>query len=214
MDMFYGIQKTTLVDYPNVIAATLFTGGCNFRCPWCHNPDLVYPERLKNLVPLDEDDVLGFLARRRNQLEGVCITGGEPTLWGERLLTFLARVKALGYRVKVDTNGSHPEWIEEALKKNVVDFFAMDIKNTFQEYAVTVGLRELDIHLLRRSIECIQQSGKDYLFRTTVLPGMDREIMRDFVLSLGVDLSHYVFQEYREPVRPARNGEERLLVSL
>ncbi|MCX7881612.1 MAG: anaerobic ribonucleoside-triphosphate reductase activating protein [Brevinematales bacterium] len=193
--MWYGIQRTTFVDFPGKIAATLFTGGCNFRCPWCHNQDLVYPHRLSQLPQLDEEEIKHFLIRRKHLLEGICITGGEPTLWGERLLNFLAWAKSIGYETKVDTNGSHPEWVEEALKEDVVDFFAMDIKHPWETYHHAIG-RDYDIHLLKKTISLITQSGKPHQFRTTLIPGLSRKTMLTFAQEMNIDL---VFQPYRDP---------------
>ncbi len=194
--MFYGLQKTTLVDFPGRIAATLFTGGCNFRCPWCHNKDLVYPERLRLLPPLPEEDIKAFLLQRKHQLDGICVTGGEPTLWGERLIEFLLWAKSQGYETKVDTNGSHPEWIKIALQKGAVDFFAMDIKETWENYGEAIGLISYDTETLRESIRLIQTSGKPHQFRTTLIPGISRERMELLTRELEISL---VFQEYRDP---------------
>ncbi|URA09176.1 anaerobic ribonucleoside-triphosphate reductase activating protein [Thermospira aquatica] len=208
--MFYGLQKTTLVDFPGRIAATLFTGGCNFRCPWCHNKDLVYPERLGLLSPLPEDDIKAFLLQRKDQLDGICVTGGEPTLWGDRLIEFLLWAKSLGYETKIDTNGSHPEWIERALKEKAVDFFAMDIKQTWESYREAIGLPSCDISLLKKSIKLIQASGKPHQFRTTLIPGISPKSMEKLTQELGISL---VFQEYRDPTiyEKAINREENAL---
>lgn len=193
--MFYGLQKTTFVDFPGKIAATLFTGGCNFRCPWCHNQDLVYPEKLQSLSPLDEEDIKSFLKKRTHLLEGICITGGEPTLWGERLLDFLGWAKSIGYATKVDSNGSHPEWIREAIQQNVVDFFAMDIKHLWSDYTQAIGVR-FDTEVLKTSIELLKTSGKPHQFRTTLIPGLHPPHMRKQAEELGIEI---VFQEYRAP---------------
>ncbi|MFN4217347.1 MAG: anaerobic ribonucleoside-triphosphate reductase activating protein [Brevinematales bacterium] len=205
--MFYGIQKTTFVDFPEKIAATLFTGGCNFRCPWCHNHDLVHPERLARLSPLDEEEIKAFLVKRRHNLEGVCITGGEPTLWGERLLSFFSWVKSLGYATKVDTNGSNPEWVEMAIKEDVVDFFAMDIKHPWESYHEAIGVN-YDIERLKKTISLIKESGKHHQFRTTLIPGLSREKILAMAKEMDIEIT---FQTYRDPFLWA--GHESLLLA-
>ena len=135
-----GMQKLSLLDYPGVVACTLFTPGCNFRCPWCHNAGLVLPERLPKDAPAPED-VLDFLKKRKGVLDGVCITGGEPLLHPE-IPDFIRRVKDLGYRVKLDTNGSFPKRLRQLAEEKLVDYVAMDIKNGPAYYAETAGVKK------------------------------------------------------------------------
>lgn len=160
-----GIQKLTLLDYPEHMACTLFVPGCNFRCPFCHNSELLgdSPEFY------DEREIMDFLKKRSGVLEGVCVTGGEPTLYTD-LERFLGEIKALGYLVKLDTNGYKPEKIQALLDAGLVDYIAMDVKNSPERYAETVGLDpyKLDMSAIERSIEIIMSSGTDYEFRTTV----------------------------------------------
>lgn len=165
-----GMQKLTLLDFPGVVACTLFTAGCNFRCPWCHNAGLVLPEEASDRL-LESGEVLSFLEKRKGVLDGVCVTGGEPLLHAE-LPDFLKRVKDLGYRVKLDTNGSFPERLEALVRDNLVDRVAMDIKNGPSRYAETVGLRNLDLSAVTSSKDFLLSDAVDYEFRTTVVRGL------------------------------------------
>ena len=165
-----GIQKLTLLDYPGVVACTVFTAGCNFRCPFCHNAMLVLPEQIDDECLTDEE-VFGFLKKRRGVLDGVAVTGGEPLLHAD-MPEFLARVKDLGYKIKLDTNGSNPELLSEIVKNKLVDRVAMDIKNAPDEYARTIGLKSFDIAPVERSKEMLLRGDIDYEFRTTVVKGI------------------------------------------
>ena len=168
-----GMQKLTLLDFPGVVACTLFTAGCNFRCPWCHNAGLVLPEEMADGL-LDSGEVLSFLEKRKGVLDGVCVTGGEPLLHAE-LPDFLKRVKDLGYRVKLDTNGSFPERLEALVREKLADRVAMDIKNGPSRYAETVGLRNLDLSAVTASKDFLLSDAVDYEFRTTVVRGLHTE---------------------------------------
>lgn len=165
-----GIQKLTLLDYPGVVACTVFTAGCNFRCPFCHNAMLVLPEQIDDEC-LTDDEVFGFLKKRRGVLDGVAVTGGEPLLHAD-MPEFFARVKELGYKIKLDTNGSNPELLSEIVKNKLVDRVAMDIKNAPEEYARTIGLKSFDIAPVERSKEMLLRGDIDYEFRTTVVKGI------------------------------------------
>ena len=165
-----GIQKLTLLDYPGVVACTVFTAGCNFRCPFCHNAMLVLPEQIDDEC-LTDDEVFGFLKKRRGVLDGVAVTGGEPLLHAD-MPEFLARVKELGYKIKLDTNGSNPELLSEIVKNKLVDRVAMDIKNAPEEYARTIGLKSFDIAPVERSKDMLLRGDIDYEFRTTVVKGI------------------------------------------
>jgi pyruvate formate lyase activating enzyme len=168
-----GMQKLTLLDFPGVVACTLFTAGCNFRCPWCHNAGLVLPEEASDRL-LESGEVLSFLEKRKGVLDGVCVTGGEPLLHAE-LPDFLKRVKDLGYRVKLDTNGSFPERLEALVREKLADRVAMDIKNGPSRYAETVGLRNLDLSAVTASKDFLLSDAVDYEFRTTVVRGLHTE---------------------------------------
>ena len=160
-----GIQKLTLLDYPEHTACTLFVPGCNFKCPFCHNSELLQ----SGVEFYDEAEIFAFLQKRRGVLEGVCVTGGEPTLYTD-LDRFLGKIKDLGFNVKLDTNGFLPDRLKALLIEGLVDYVAMDIKNSPERYAETVGLdpARFDITPIEQSIDIIMNSGVDYEFRTTV----------------------------------------------
>ena len=162
----FGFNKTTLLDFPEHVACTVFTGGCNFRCHFCQNGDLVLHGG--SLPVLDEEEVFGVLRKRKGILTGVCVTGGEPTLQRD-LDVFLSRVKELGYLVKLDSNGYRPEVLQSLCERGLVDYFAMDIKSSPENYARTAGVKELDMGLIRESVDFIRSCGLDYEFRTTVV---------------------------------------------
>ncbi|MDO4733506.1 MAG: anaerobic ribonucleoside-triphosphate reductase activating protein [Bacillota bacterium] len=164
----YGLQKLTLLDYPGQVACTLFTGGCNFRCPFCHNSPLVLENAQSSPIPLQE--VESFLQKRRKLLDGVCISGGEPLLQSG-LEDFLSYIKSLGYKIKLDTNGSLPARLEALLSAGLLDFVAMDIKNALPHYAETIGLPLVDIAAIQRSISLLRECGLPHEFRTTIVKG-------------------------------------------
>lgn len=162
----FGFQKLSLLDYPQKIACTIFTGGCNFRCPFCHNSDLVFlPE---NMPEVDEDELFSYLRKRKGILEGVCISGGEPLLNPE-LNPFLSKIKSLGYPIKLDTNGSNPTKLKELVELNLIDYVAMDVKNTPQKYAETTGIPNIDIQPILESIQYLKEGNIPYEFRTTIV---------------------------------------------
>lgn len=197
--MFKGIQKVTLVDFPGEIAATLFTAGCNFRCPWCQNWDLVVPESFEKIPDLPLNEVKDFLTKRKGKLDGVCITGGEPLLWADELIDFYSWCKKTGYKTKLDTNGYLPEVLESILDKNLLDYVAMDVKNTFEKYPKTVGVPEMDVENIKKSISILKASGVPHQFRTTVVDGLvDQSEMEALAKELRIEL---VFQKYRTPGR-------------
>ena len=164
-----GLQKLTLLDYPGKVACTVFTGGCNFRCPFCHNAGLVLPERLAQDTTMD--DVLSFLRKRVGILEGVAVTGGEPLLHKDTE-DFLRAVKDMGFLVKLDTNGSFPDRLEAILSKGLADRVAMDVKNSPDEYAKTTGLLQPDLAAVTRSRDLLLSGTVEYEFRTTVVKGL------------------------------------------
>lgn len=165
----HGLQKTTLLDYPGCVAATVFTGGCNFRCPFCHNGNLVLEPEREPVI--GEDEVLSFLKKRKGILEGVCITGGEPTLQPD-LPDFIEKVRKLGYRVKLDTNGYRPHILKRLLEEGLLDYVAMDIKGDLTNYERVTGCRGLDLDRIRESIAILKGCGILYEFRTTVVRGL------------------------------------------
>lgn len=170
-----GLNKTTLLDYPGCVAATVFTGGCNFRCPFCHNGTLVLEPLSQQLYT--EKEILDFLEKRKNVLKGVCITGGEPTIQAD-LPDFLLKLKNMGYQVKLDTNGYHPDVLEKLLDKKLLDYVAMDIKNCREKYAVTAGMCNDEVFDLKRindSVRMLKESSVLYEFRTTVVKEFHRK---------------------------------------
>ncbi len=163
--IFGGFQKLTLLDFPGVLACTLFTKGCNFLCPFCHNAPLV--NRLEEAASFSEEEIFAYLQKRQGLLEGVCITGGEPLLHTE-LPVFIRKVKALGYRVKLDTNGSFPERLKFLAEEGLLDYVAMDIKNSFEKYPITAGSSQLKQDDIEASIDFLLRGTIPYEFRTTV----------------------------------------------
>ena len=169
-----GLQKLTLLDFPSKIACTVFLGGCNFRCPFCHNASLVITERLKNEEYISEEEFFSFLKKRQGILEGVCVSGGEPTLQGE-LIEFLRKIKDMGFLVKLDTNGYRPEVLKAALEAGVVDYVAMDIKSSKEGYARATGLQNIDISKIEESASFLMEKHVPFEFRTTVVSGLVSE---------------------------------------
>ena len=161
-----GLQKLTLLDFPGKVACTLFTKGCNMRCPFCHNASLVV--RANEQKPYDNGELLEFLKKRHGLLDGVAITGGEPTLW-QGLYDFISEVKKIGYEVKLDTNGTRPEILKKLVNDGLVDYVAMDIKNCREKYGLTVGFDEnYDLSPIDESIGFLMSGKVDFEFRTTV----------------------------------------------
>ncbi len=164
--IFGGFQKLTLLDFPGAVACTLFTKGCNFLCPFCHNAPLV--NKPEEAAAFSEEEILSFLKKRIGVLEGVCITGGEPLLQPE-LPAFIRKVKALGYRVKLDTNGSFPARLRALTEEGLLDYVAMDIKNSRDKYAATAGCEKLLPADIEESIDFLLSGAVPYEFRTTVV---------------------------------------------
>jgi pyruvate formate lyase activating enzyme len=156
------------------MAATVFTGGCNLRCPFCHNASLVLRDRVRESAVIEESEFFAFLEKRRRMLEGVCVSGGEPTLMPD-ILPFLSKIKELGYSVKLDTNGSRPDVLRAAIEQELVDYVAMDIKNSKEKYAMTVGLDGFDISPVCESIKILLKGKVGFEFRTTVVPSFHTE---------------------------------------
>ncbi|MBP1529614.1 MAG: anaerobic ribonucleoside-triphosphate reductase activating protein [Erysipelotrichaceae bacterium] len=163
---FYGLQKLTLLDYPGNMAATVFTGGCNFRCPFCHNRSLVFLN--ENDSEIANEDIFDFLKSRNKILDGICITGGEPLLH-KGITAFIKRVRDLGLKVKLDTNGSNFEALRRLIDEKLVDYVAMDIKNSPEKYAMTIGLENYDLSEIEKSKNYLLENHVDYEFRTTIV---------------------------------------------
>lgn len=191
-----GYQKLTLIDYPGKIATTVFTVGCSFQCPFCHNPELVLGSQLSVRSNNLEKDFFEFLEKRKERLEGVCITGGEPTIQKD-LLDFIKKIKKIGYSVKLDTNGSRPDILRKIIKERLVDFIAMDIKDQPKKYKKTTG-GKADIERIKLSISMIMNSGITYEFRTTAVPGIHKESDFDEIAGWIKGSMAYYLQAYRE----------------
>ncbi|MBU3941818.1 MAG: anaerobic ribonucleoside-triphosphate reductase activating protein, partial [Nanoarchaeota archaeon] len=180
-----GLQKLTLIDYPDKIACTIFLFGCNFRCGFCHNPELVLSDKPKK--EYKEKKILDFLRQRKKYLDAICITGGEPLINFD-LPELLKKIKGLGFLVKLDTNGSNPKRLKELISKKLVDYIAMDIKADKDNYNVLAEVK-IDINQIEESIKLIINSGLDYEFRTTVIKGYhDAEKLRkigEWISSFG-----------------------------
>jgi pyruvate formate lyase activating enzyme len=191
----HGFNKTTLLDYPGHIGATIFLGGCNFRCPFCHNASLVLTPA--NQPTLPEEEIFKTLNKRKGILEGVCITGGEPTLYPD-LIPFIQRIKDMGYLIKLDTNGYNPTTIQELLNKQLIDYIAMDIKNSKEKYNISTGLGGLDTSRITESISLLLTSDIEYEFRTTVV--REHHTKEDFI-SIGKWIQNakaYYLQPYKD----------------
>lgn len=169
-----GFQKTTLLDYPGHLASVIFTGGCNFRCPFCHNRELLAMDVKAAFTP---EEILGVLKKRAGVLEGVCITGGEPLLQ-EDLEDFIRDIRKLGLEIKLDTNGTLPKKLMKLGEEGLLDYVAMDIKNAPEKYGITAGCPGMDLEKVRESVAWLKQWGKDYEFRTTVVKELHEE--KDF----------------------------------
>ena len=187
-----GLQKVSLMEYPGKISAIAFTQGCNFRCPYCHNPELVDPDLYGEC--LSEEEVVSFLERRKGKLEAVTITGGEPTIYHD-LIDFIKCVRKIGYLIKLDTNGSYPEVLEQLIRSRLVDYIAMDMKGPLHKYKM-VTKSKIDVDKIRQSIEMIMKSGVPYEFRTTIPKSLLQE---DDLLEMGKILrnaSCYILQQF------------------
>ena len=173
-----GFQKVSLIDYPGKICAIVFTQGCNFRCSYCHNPQLVKPELYTSPIP--EEEILSHLTKRKGKLDGVEVTGGEPLIQPD-LPDLLTRIKKLGYLIKLDTNGSFPFYLKEILDSRLIDYIAMDIKAPLAKYSEVVGV-EIEKEKILESIKLIMKSDLDYEFRTTILKS---QLSKEDVIDIG-----------------------------
>ena len=189
-----GVQGVSAIDFPGRIASVIFLGGCNFRCPFCHNPELVqHPLALQDL---SIDDMLGQLERRSGLIDGVVVTGGEPLIHGRALLDLLRRLHDAGLAVKLDTNGYETDMLRQALSSGSVDFLAMDVKTSPGKYAKATG-RTMDVQPILDSIAAMQEAGIRHEFRTTCVPGLVELDDVMIIASLLGPQSNYVLQQYR-----------------
>ena len=191
-----GLQKLTLLDYPGHIACTVFTAGCNFRCPFCHNSSLVLPEQFGPAIATEA--LLAFLQKRRGILDGVAVTGGEPLLHAD-MPELLRQIKALGFLVKLDTNGSFPERLEALIDEGLVDRVAMDIKNSPALYGETAGLPGLDLGAIDRSRALLLEGRVDYEFRTTVVRPLHTAESLAEAAQWIAGAREYYLQQYKNP---------------
>ncbi|MBQ7378010.1 MAG: anaerobic ribonucleoside-triphosphate reductase activating protein [Clostridia bacterium] len=188
-----GLQKMTLLDYPGKVAATVFTGGCNMRCPFCHNAPLVlFSNEVETVCT---EDFFTFLKKRQGILDGVCVTGGEPLLQAD-LADFLGEIKSLGFSVKLDTNGTNPQKLRELIDARLVDYVAMDIKNSPSRYAETVGIDGFDLSPVFDSVSLLLSGIVDYEFRTTVVRELHSEEDLLAIAAWIKNAQHYYLQGY------------------
>lgn len=190
-----GLQKTTLLDFPGHLAATIFLGGCNFRCPFCHNAELLGGDAE---AQYGQEEVLDFLRKRNRILEGVCITGGEPTLRPEALERFIREVRGLGLLIKLDTNGARPDVVKDLAGKGLLDVVAMDIKAALEHYPRVCGVSGLDIEAVKESVTWLKAGTLPYEFRTTVVKGLHTREDFEQIGPWIEGCSHYYLQNYVE----------------
>ena len=190
-----GLQKLTLLDFPGRVACTVFTGGCNYRCPFCHNASLVLPERIAH--DTDEEAVLAFLKKRVGVLDGVAVTGGEPLLQKD-VRGFIEKIRALGYKIKLDTNGSFPDKLRELVEAGLIDRVAMDIKNSPALYGATVGREDFDLGPVRESRDFLMQGTVEYEFRTTAVKGLHTEESIAEAAQWISGAREYYLQQYKD----------------
>ncbi len=190
-----GLQKTTLVDYPGQVAATVFLTGCNFRCPFCYSSELVLPEKIKKQPKISEKELFDFLGGRRGLLEGIVICGGEPTC-NEDLPEFIKKIKEMGFLVKLDTNGSNPRMLKNLVDERLVDYVAMDIKAPKRKYQEVAGIK-INIKDIEESIRILEEGTVDYEFRTTVVPTLhSREDIIEIAKWIG-SAKRFFLQNFR-----------------
>jgi len=168
-----GLQKLTLIDFPDRLAATVFLCGCNFHCRYCYNSELVLPQKIKNQLEISEKELFDFLKEKKGLLEGLTISGGEPTI-NKDLKEFIKKIKNIGYLVKLDTNGSNPKILEDLIDKKLVDYLALDIKSPKEKYN-KICKKRVNLKNIERSIKILKESEVEHEFRTTVIPGLIKE---------------------------------------
>ncbi len=190
-----GLNKTTLLDYPGKVAATVFLGGCNLRCPFCQNGGLVLHPGVEPEVPVE--DVTALLRKRQGILDGVCVTGGEPTLTAE-LPYFLSQIKGLGYLVKLDTNGTRPAVIRKLLEQKLVDYIAMDIKSSLEHYEKVSGIHGMNLEEIQESVRLVMEQAPDYEFRTTVVRELHKREDFESISKWLRGAKVYYLQAYRD----------------
>lgn len=198
----HGMNKTTLLDYPGIVATTLFTGNCNFRCPFCQNADLVLDPMSQPLI--SEEEIFSHLKKRKGIVKGVCVTGGEPTLQTD-IMEFLSKIHEMGLLVKLDSNGYRPEVLRNLLESGCVDYFAMDIKTSLDEYDKVAGVK-IDSEKIKESVSIIMNSGKEYEFRTTVVRELHKKENFEKIADLLSGAKQYFLQGYVDSERVISPG--------
>ena len=199
----YGLQKTTLVDYPGHVATTLFTGGCNFRCPYCHNGDLVIG--LDDIEPYALEDIFSHLQKRKGVLDGVVISGGEPTLQTD-LPDFIRQIKELGYLVKLDTNGTNPAMLRSLVEEGLVDYVAMDIKHSRAKYASISHAADDSLESIAASVDYLKEGHVDYEFRTTLCKELHKETDMTAIGLWLMGAQAYYLKPYKESEQVIQPG--------
>lgn len=185
-----GFEKLTLLDYPENIACIIFTRGCNLRCPFCHNSSIL--EFSNETSKITEKEIFDYLEKRKNILDGVCITGGEPLLQAD-IKEFIKKIKNLNLKVKLDTNGTNYLKLKELLDENLLDYVAMDIKNVYEKYPITTGIKNLDIENIKKSIALLKKSKVEYEFRTTIVKNFHTfEDVENLCKLVGKDSNYYI----------------------
>jgi len=187
-----GLQKFSLIDYPGEICAIVFTQGCNFRCPYCHNPELADPDLYEECIP--EEEIFAFLKKRKGKLDAVSITGGEPTLQPD-LIDFIKKIKTMGYLVKIDTNGSHPETLKTLIEDKLIDYVAMDVKAPLEKYQ-KITMSKTNPDLIKQSIKLIKKSRVPYEFRTTIVKSQLNEKDLLSISELVKNTRLYILQKF------------------
>lgn len=188
-----GLQKTTLLDFPGKLACTVFTSGCNLRCPFCHNASLVLNSDGGEKISLS--DFFSYIEKRRTLLDGVCVTGGEPLI-NHDISEFIAKIRELGLLVKLDTNGCFPDELESLLCSGLVDYVAMDIKNAKNKYPQTVGIKNFEVSRVEKSIDIIMKKAPDYEFRTTVVKELHTKDDIEHITEWIKGANKYFLQKY------------------
>jgi pyruvate formate lyase activating enzyme len=190
-----GFIPVSLIDYPSKVCSVIFLGGCNFRCPWCHNFDLVDEKSLIKIKTIPIEDILSFIDKRNGKIDGICISGGEPTIHKENLADFIRTIKRKKILIKLDTNGSNPEIVENLLKENLIDFVALDIKNVPEKYPETIGLKSFDFSLIIKTLQLLKRSGVEHQVRTTLVDNLvDKKQIEKLAKELDINIA---FQQYK-----------------
>ncbi|MEG0994577.1 MAG: anaerobic ribonucleoside-triphosphate reductase activating protein [Bacilli bacterium] len=198
-----GMEKLTLLDYPEKTACIIFTQGCDFRCPFCQNSDLLNNNNAESII--SEEEVFLYLKKRQNVLDGICISGGEPLLQKD-ILDFIKKIKALGFKVKLDTNGNSPSKLKELLDLSLIDYVAMDIKNEFSIYNQTAGLLKVNIKNIKESIKLLKESSIDYEFRTTIVKELHTiKSIKSICQYIGPEVKYYL-QNYKDSENVLKKG--------